>query len=99
MYYRLQSDWKACRILSTTTGRKWIESEEHGYGFFKRIGLVKYDGLKIVKQMGGRQLRKACVRLSLSTHTSIDHFLQLDIYELSEVAEEVQEVRKKDGQK
>jgi len=34
-------------------------------------------------------LRKSCVRLSLSTYTSIDYFLDLDLYDLGEVAEEV----------
>ncbi len=44
-------------------------------------------------------LRKSCVRLSLSTYTSIDHFLELDLFELGEVAEEVKGAMSKNGQK
>ncbi|WP_276208378.1 hypothetical protein [Virgibacillus halodenitrificans] len=40
-------------------------------------------------------LRKACVRLSLSTYTGMDHFESLDIFELGEVAEEVKGAMKK----
>jgi len=60
---------------------------------------VKYEGLKIIKTMDGRKLRKACVRLSLSTYTSIEYFMKLDIFDLSEAAEEVKGGMKSNGQK
>ncbi len=49
--------------------------------------------------MDGRKLRKACVRLSLSTYTSIEYFMKLDIFDLSEAAEEVKGGMKSNGQK
>lgn len=40
-------------------------------------------------------LRKLCIRLSLSTFTSIEHFKQLTVTELAEVIDEVKEANKK----
>lgn len=36
-------------------------------------------------------LRKACVRLSIMTYSSLENFLNMDIFELGEIADEVKE--------
>lgn len=51
--------------------------------------------MKLVKRIDGRMLRKACVRLSLATFSSMELFLKMDIYELSETIDELREANKK----
>ncbi len=45
--------------------------------------------------MTGRMLRKICIRLSLTTHTNLTHFLEMTLYDLSEFIEDLQEANEK----
>lgn len=54
--------------------------------------MTRYEGNEIVKEIGGRMLRKTCIHLSSSTFTRVDYFEELTLKELGEVVEDVVEV-------